>query len=140
MTSKKCFSVRYFGTFILALLFSINVAAQDKQAEAVKAATDVMKTNLKLSDAQYTKVYATNTEFLKQAKIIRSSADDSSVKSKKQKELGAKRDAALKQILTAAQYTIYLENREQARKNIKKVIEDRKKAESKRPGLKPAKQ
>jgi len=140
MTSKKCFSSRYFGTFIIALLLSINAAAQDKQADAVKAATDVMKANLKLSDAQYAKVYAANTEFLKQAKIIRSSADDSQIKSKKQKDLGTKRDAALKQILTATQYSTYLESREQARKNIKKVIEDRKKAESKRPGLKPAKQ
>jgi hypothetical protein len=140
MTNKTFFAGKYFGTFILFLLFSIGVSAQDKQADAVKAATDVMKANLKLSDAQYAKVYAANTEFLKQAKVVRNSADDSSVKSQKQKELGTQRDAALKQILTADQYTTYLNNREQAKKDIKKVIEDRKKAESKRSGLKPAKQ
>jgi DNA gyrase/topoisomerase IV subunit B len=102
--------------------------------------TSRLKANLKLSDVQYAKVYAANTEFLKQAKVIRNSADDSSVKSQKQKDLGNQRDAALKQILTADQYTTYLNNREQAKKDIKKVIEDRKKAESKRSGLKPAKQ
>lgn len=140
MTNRTFFTGKYLGTFILFLLFSVGVSAQDKQADAVKAATDVMKVNLKLSDAQYAKVYAANTEFLKQAKVIRNSADDNSLKSQKQKELGTQRDAALTQILTTDQYTTYLNNREQAKKNIKKVIEDRKKSESKRSGLKPAKQ
>lgn len=107
------------------LFFSCASNAQDKTAHAATVITDSLKSQLTLNEAQYTKAYNINLEFIKKAKEIKDSSAGRREKMGVLKEADAKRDAAMKEILTEKQYQLFLEKKAENRKKMKETIKQR---------------
>lgn len=84
------FSITAFGQ----LQSNASAATRDKEAAKL---TDDLKKELKLTDAQYKKLYDVNVQ------LFKSQTTDAAVATKK----AAERDKKYKEILTAEQYSIY---------------------------------
>lgn len=117
-----------FGAAALLLLFTAGACAQEKDrvTQGATAVTDLMKSQLGLTDAQYKKVYDVNLDFLTRAQGVRQSDDDAIVKVKAVKKLDKERDVKLKAILTAAQYQTFLVKKEENREKIKAYYQEKK--------------
>jgi hypothetical protein len=101
------------GAAALLLMFTTTGQAQekDKAAEGAKAVTAQMKSQLTLSDSQYTKVLDVNRTYLQKANDSKAMGVTKVDKAKKMKALGEERDAKLKSVLTEDQYKIYTAGR-----------------------------
>ncbi|MEY3048946.1 MAG: hypothetical protein RL365_984 [Bacteroidota bacterium] len=112
--------------FLIALLFvSVMSFAQTTAEERATNQTNRMKTELNLTDDQYSKVYDINLGIIMKNDGIKTSTFSEEVKNEVLKSNQQARKAMLKDVLTAAQY----EKLEQEVKEIKK--KKREKAENK---------
>ena len=110
MTQNKLFR-NLFGAFIMALVFTVTAAAQDKAAEGAKAVTTAMKEQLTLNDAQYTKVYDVNLTFLQKAQKNSEAGGTKQDRTKKLRALEDERETKLKSVLTETQYKMFAATR-----------------------------
>lgn len=94
------------GVTVMLLAFTITVSAQDRAAEGAKRATDKMKAELSLTDAQYPKVEKINKDFIAKRQENRTLTNkverENSVRS-----LSENRDTQLKAVLTEDQFNKY---------------------------------
>lgn len=97
--------------FAFLMMFSVAVIAQDKQhknpEEKAKMMSDKMKTELTLTDDQYQKVQAINLDFATQSSALKKEGNDKAAWSEKMKPLKEEHARALKEVLTAEQFTKY---------------------------------
>ncbi|MBN8859886.1 MAG: hypothetical protein J0H29_15925 [Sphingobacteriales bacterium] len=121
-----------FHTGIIALLLfaGISVSAQQKMQsrtpeEKAVVITNKMKTNLKLSDDQYTKVKAVNLDFTTKFDEIRKSENKKGMVNK-MRNLDSQRMQSLKAILTPEQYARYEAQKNAAKERMRKNMEERK--------------
>ena len=108
-----------------ALFFSCASNAQDKTTQAATKITDSLKSQLILTEVQYNKAYNINLEFIKKAKEVKDSPAGRREKMGVLKEADAKRDAAMKEILTDKQYRLFLEKKTENRKKMRETIKQR---------------
>ncbi len=108
-----------------ALFFSCASNAQDKTTQADTKITDRLKSQLNLTDVHYNKSYNINLEFIKKAKEVKDSPAGRREKMGVLKEADAKRDAAMKEILTDKQYRLFLEKKTENRKKMREAIKQR---------------
>ncbi len=114
-------------TVVFAVLFfSCASNAQDKTTQAATKITDSLKSQLILNETQYNKAYNINLEFLKTAKEVKDAPAGRREKMGVLKEADAKRDAAMKEILTDKQYQLFLEKKTENRKKMREAIKQRK--------------
>ncbi len=91
--------------FLIALLFiSLGCFAQTTLEERATNQTNRMKTELNLSDDQYTKVYDINLGIIMKNDGIKTSTFSEEVKNEVLQSNQQARKAMLKDVLTAAQY------------------------------------
>ena len=91
--------------FLIALLFiSLGCFAQTTPEERATNQTNRMKTELNLSDDQYTKVYDINLGIIMKNDGIKTSTFSEEVKKEVLQSNQQARKAMLKDVLTAAQY------------------------------------
>lgn len=91
--------------FLIALLFiSLGCFAQTTPEERATNQTNRMKTELNLSDDQYTKVYDINLGIIMKNNGIKTSTFSEEVKNEVLQSNQQARKAMLKDVLTAAQY------------------------------------
>ncbi len=91
--------------FLIALLFiSLGCFAQTTPEERATNQTNRMKTELNLSDDQYTKVYDINLGIIMKNDGIKTSTFSEEVKNEVLQSNQQARKAMLKDVLTAAQY------------------------------------
>ena len=100
----------------LVLAFTMNASAQDHAANGAQKMTDGMKTELSLTDAQYTKVLDVNKDFESKRDEARKSTTDRKQVAQAVKSLNEEREANLKNILTEDQYKLYLAKKEEKKK------------------------
>ncbi|MHA3789268.1 hypothetical protein ACX0HA_13750 [Flavobacterium hauense] len=100
----------------LVLAFTMNASAQDRAANGAQKMTDGMKTELSLTDAQYTKVLDVNKNFESKRDEARKSSTDRKQVAQTVKSLNEEREANLKKILTEDQYKLYLAKKEEKKK------------------------
>lgn len=97
--------------FAFLMMFSVAVSAQDKQhknpEEKAKMMSDKMKTELTLTDEQYTKVQAINLDFATKASAIKKEGADKAAWGEKMKPIKEEHAKALKEVLTPEQFTKY---------------------------------
>ena len=94
------------GVTVMLLAFTTTVSAQDRTAEGAKRATDKMKAELSLTDAQYPKVEKINKDFI--AKTQENRALTNQVERENGvKALSEDRDTQLKAVLTEEQFKAY---------------------------------
>lgn len=119
-------SIKTIVTSLALMLFvAISAQAQDKAAEGAKAVTTHMKEQLKLNDAQYTKAYAVNLDFMQKA-IENKKAEKTKVeKAKRLKVLDDERDTKLKSVLTDEQFKIFIANKAENRKKLRQHFMDK---------------
>ncbi|HQD10620.1 MAG TPA: hypothetical protein PLQ65_13205 [Flavihumibacter sp.] len=84
-----------------------NDRAHKSAEERAKAQSDKMKTELALTDDQYTKIYDLNLKYAKKNEEIRGGTDDKMAKMKASQAAMQEKDAAVKAILDAGQYEKY---------------------------------
>ena len=108
-----------------ALFFSCASNAKDKTTQAATKITDSLKSQLILTEVQYNKSYNINLEFIKKAKEVKDSPAGRREKMGVLKEADAKRDAAMKEILTDKQYRLFLEKKTENRKKMREAIKQR---------------
>lgn len=113
------------GAFAIMLLFTANMSAQAKGAEAAKAVTNNMKDELMLNDGQYTKVYAVNLDFMEKAMENRDSGKTKVEKAKRLKALDDERDTKLKSVLSDDQYKKYVANKAENRKKLREHLKEK---------------
>ena len=101
---------------VIALCFILLAGAASAQdtgrahksaEERAKAQSDKMKTELALTDDQYTKIYDLNLKYAKKNEEIRGGTDDKMAKMKASQAAMQEKDAAVKAILDAGQYEMY---------------------------------
>ncbi|ANI88064.1 hypothetical protein A9P82_01285 [Arachidicoccus ginsenosidimutans] len=112
--------------FSFCLLIGIQTFAQ-QDSTATKKLTDKMKTELSLTDKQYSEVYAINQNFISQLQALQSSGGGRFAKLKKMKSIANNRDKQLKQILTSEQYQAFEKNKAANREKMKEAYKARKK-------------
>lgn len=108
------------GATVMLLAVTTTVSAQDRAAEGAKRATDKMKTELSLTDAQYPKVEQINKEFMEKAKESRSITDKTE-REKGVKAFSDERDAKLKAVLTDEQFKQYSDKKAERLQKLAKV-------------------
>jgi hypothetical protein len=121
MKQNKLFR-NVFSAFIMALVFTVTAAAQDKAAEGAKAVTTQMKEQLTLNDAQYTKVYDVNLTFLQKAAKSKEAGGTKQDKTKKLRALEEERDTKLQSVLTETQYKMYAASRANNNKKLREYL------------------
>ena len=101
---------------VIALCFILLAGAASAQdtgrahksaEERAKAQSDKMKTELALTDDQYTKIYDLNLKYAKKNEEIRGGTDYKMAKMKASQAAMQEKDAAVKAILDAGQYEMY---------------------------------
>lgn len=112
--------------FCAVLLFSCASNAQEKTTQLATMVTDTLKVQLSLNDAQYKKAYDANLAFINTAKAAKQSDGGRMEKAKSLKAADAKRDEAMKGILDAKQYKLYLEKKKENRKKLRDAVQKRK--------------
>lgn len=100
----------------LVLAFTLNASAQDRAASGAQRMTDNMKTELKLTDDQYAKVFEINKEFVGKSQEARKNNVDRKQAGESIKVLNDERETKLKTVLTEEQFTSYLAKKEEKRK------------------------
>ncbi|MFT4024829.1 MAG: hypothetical protein QM664_13720 [Flavihumibacter sp.] len=75
--------------------------------ERAKAQSEKMKSELKLTDDQYTKIYDLNLKYAKKSDEIRSGSNDRTAKMKAVTDAMDEKDKEIKGILDAGQYEKY---------------------------------
>jgi hypothetical protein len=121
--------MRKAGLFILTmfLFFAGAAFAQDGTPEKkATALTDRMKTQLTLTDDQYKQVYDVNLDFVTQLGALKADAGSKMSKFRKMKTIDNDRDAALKKILSADQFSTFQTNKEENRKEMKEKYKESK--------------
>ena len=113
------------GVTVMLLAFTTTVSAQDRAAEGAKRATDKMKTELSLTDAQYPKVEKINKDFIAKTQENRT-LTDKVAREKSVKALSEDRDAKLKTVLTEEQFKAYTAKKAERLSSIKEKRELRK--------------
>lgn len=113
------------GVTVMLLAFTTTVSAQDRAAEGAKRATDKMKTELSLTDAQYPKVEKINKDFIAKTQENRT-LTDKAAREKSVKALSEDRDAKLKTVLTEEQFKAYTAKKAERLSSIKEKRELRK--------------
>ena len=103
----------------LVLAFTLNASAQDRSADNAKKMTDNMKTELSLTDDQYSKVFDLNKGFAEKAAEARKSSTDKKQTGQAVKVLNEEREASLKNILTDDQFKTYLVKKEEKQKAVR---------------------
>lgn len=98
------------GAAVMLIAVTTTVSAQDRSADGAKKATDRMKTQLTLTDAQYPKVEQINKDFIDKLKESRSTTDKAE-REKKVNALNADKDTKLKAVLTDEQFKMYSEKK-----------------------------
>ncbi|MGN6437081.1 MAG: hypothetical protein ACTHMM_11135 [Agriterribacter sp.] len=109
--------------FSFLMMCSVAVFAQDKQhknpEEKAKMMSDKMKTELTLTDEQYTKVQAINLDFATKASAIKQEGTDKAAWGEKMKPLKEEHAKALKGVLTPEQFTKYESIKDEMKKDKK---------------------
>jgi len=115
------------AVFLLCLVtLAMPSFAQDtKKDKAAKALTDTMRTQLSLDDAQYSKVYDINADFMGKLAGMKGSSDSKMAKFKKLKAIDEDRDNALKAVLSAEQFKSFQEFKKQNRQEMKARLKER---------------
>jgi Spy/CpxP family protein refolding chaperone len=116
---------------MLAIVFVCagTVAAQDslKANPEVRAKklTEKMKTDLTLSDDQYSKVYDINVKFAQQTETIRNSTDDKLSKVRAIKSANEAKTKDLKAVLTKEQFDKYEEMQKERKEEARKMMKEK---------------
>jgi len=123
-------NLKRLAPVFMLLLFcalSVNTFAQKKtNEERAKQLTDKMKTELKLNDAQYQKVYTANLDFInKTSKAREEQQANRAEKMKTMKSYGDERDTALKGVLSEQQFTSYQEMKKERKEEMKEKMKKR---------------
>jgi hypothetical protein len=111
-----------FATLLLAccLCSAFNGTAQNADpAQASKAMTDKMKTELSLNEEQYTKVSAINLDFTQAAAELRHEDGGRAGKLAGLRELRQKREASLKGVLDEEQFRKFKDQQKENRNNLR---------------------
>ena len=109
----------------LVLAFTVNATAQDRSAEAAQRMTDNMKTELSLTDAQYTKVLGINKDFAAKTAEARKASTDRAAVAKSVQGLNDEREKQLKTVLTDEQYKNYLVKKDEKKKMARQKFQAR---------------
>gem|GEM_PF-1005129 len=127
MTTMKRTVTLLTAVFLLCLVtLAMPSFAQDtKKDKAAKALTDTMRTQLSLDDAQYSKVYDINADFMGKLAGMKGSSDSKMAKFKKLKAIDEDRDNALKAVLSAEQFKSFQEFKKQNRQEMKARLKER---------------
>jgi Spy/CpxP family protein refolding chaperone len=110
-TSRSLFSsipvIGYTAVWILLMIPPAFAQQPERSAEdRAKHQTETMKTELKLTPAQETKVYAINLKYAEKMGDVRNIAD-TAARRKSFETLNKQKDSELKPILTADQFKSY---------------------------------
>jgi hypothetical protein len=112
------------------LLLSNIVWAQKKTSstpeERAGKMTEWMKTNLQLNDDQATQVQAINLKYANKTQELQSQTISRKQKMQVLKDNDKKKDAELKNVLTADQYNSYQAKKDEIRKQMKERMRDKK--------------
>jgi hypothetical protein len=100
--------------------------AQDKSKQKAQRLTDSMTVRLGLTPDQIPKVKAINEEFAAKAADAKSSDAGKLGKLKKVKSAGKGRNEALKEVLTADQYKLMLEQQKEMKEEMKEKRKEKK--------------
>ncbi|MFP5437012.1 MAG: hypothetical protein ACLGH8_04455 [Bacteroidia bacterium] len=114
-----------FLLFTTVLFFSCASNAQEKTIQMATMVTDTLKAQLSLTDVQYKKAYDANLAFINSAKAAKQSDGGRREKAKALKAADAKRDEAMKGILDAKQYGLYLEKKKENREKLRDAAQKR---------------
>ncbi|PZR22160.1 MAG: hypothetical protein DI539_06135 [Flavobacterium psychrophilum] len=124
----------------LVLAFTLNASAQDRSAYAAQKMTDNMKTELTLTDAQYTKVLDINKDFVAKSADARKASTDRAVTAKSVQGLNEEREKQLKTVLTEEQYKNYLLKKDEKKKMVRQRFDGQEKPTIAQPANLPKKQ
>lgn len=119
--------MKYLKVILLAVVtigFSQLTVAQSSKdkvknssaEQRASALTDAMDADLHFDESQHQKVYNVNYEIASEVEALKNSGGSKRDKFTKYKEINAKRDGKMKQVLTEDQYLRYLENKKEYRK------------------------
>ena len=110
----------------IVLAFTLNASAQEQStADAAKKTTDIMKTELSLTDVQYKKVLDINTVFTDKVAEARKSSTDKKQTAQVVKGLKEEKENTLKTVLTDDQYKLYLAKKEEKKQAFMKRVSEK---------------
>ena len=121
----------FLKSFLLIALFAFNhICAQKKTSstpeERAGKLTEWMKTNLQLSDSQVSQVRDINLKYAKKTQGLQTTTLSRNEKMQVLKDNDKARDAELKNIFTADQYSTYQSKKDEFRKQMKEKMRDKK--------------
>jgi hypothetical protein len=120
----------FLKSFLLIALFSFNhICGQKKTSstpeERAGKLTEWMKTNLQLSDSQVLQVHDINLKYAKKTQGLQTTTLSRNEKMQVLKDNDKARDAELKNIFTADQYSTYQSKKDEFRKQMREKMRDK---------------
>jgi hypothetical protein len=117
-------AVKTTAAAVVVLLAVTNTVSAQDRVDGAQRMTDKMKTELTLTDAQYSKVLEINKDFAAKAKETKpvTTADQKEARlerAKAVKVLNEEKEAKLKTVLTDDQYKAYLAKKEERKNKMK---------------------
>lgn len=119
-------------SFLLIPLFTLMLGAYGQEKampsaeERATKLTNWMKTNLKLTDDQVTKIQPINLKYANKMNELKASTQDKNVKMQAMKADDAAKDSELKAILTPDQYSTYQSKKEELKKEMSEKMKEKK--------------